>query len=122
MNVKAVARDVVIIFGLTFLSGFVVGLSGAQGKTYLLGITAGNLLFAVVGFAISGAIAKTDRFKHLFLVALGVWLLSLTNIVPVGATFAQWAASSILILVAMGLGGALSFLFVKSPNATNNAG
>jgi hypothetical protein len=122
MNITAVIRDVLIIFALTFLSGFVIGLSGARhGQQYLLAIAAGNLLFMVIGFTISGALAKTARFKHLIQVALGVWLLGLLNLVIGSATIAQWAIGIVFILVAMGIGGGLSFLFVKGPKPADES-
>jgi hypothetical protein len=116
VNTKTIARDVLIIFGLTFLSGFIVGLSGAlNGEMYLVAIAAGNLLVSVMGFTISGALARTDRFKHLLKVALGLWFLNLVNVLFVGVTLTQWVLSIAVIFVAMGIGGLLSFLFVKNP-------
>jgi hypothetical protein len=121
MNLKAVIRDVLIIFALTYLSGFVIGLSGAaKGANYLAAIAIGNIIFSIVGFTISGALARTNRFKHLVQVALGVWLLGLINIFLVGTTIKAWALSVIFIVIAMGIGGLLSYLFARSPKPANS--
>jgi hypothetical protein len=51
------------------------------------------------------------------MVAVGLWLVSFVNVV-MGLTQAQvWAAGFLLILMMMGLGGGLSYLFVRTPRA-----
>jgi hypothetical protein len=115
---RVVARDVAIVYSLTFLAGTVIGLSGAEhGARYRLAVAAANVIFSIVGFAISGAIAKTDRFDHLFQVAIGVWLLGLLNVLITSTTFFQWLLSFLMIMVTMGLGGLVSFVFVRKPEA-----
>jgi hypothetical protein len=116
VNVKAVVRDVLIIMGLTFLAGFVIGLTGvARGPNAVLAMAAGNLVFMIVGFTISGALARTRRFNHLLWVALGVWLASIINVLFFGATIIQWFMSVVVILALMGIGGLLSYAFVRNP-------
>ena len=116
---KGVARDVGIVFVLTFLGGLVVGfttsLMGAE--VNILAIALSNIIFGTVGFTISGCIVKTNRFKHLYQVALGVWLLSLINVAFGMVDIQQWLVSILSVLLMMGMGGGLSYLFVRTPKA-----
>ncbi|MBI5777124.1 MAG: hypothetical protein HY444_07015 [Nitrospirae bacterium] len=119
INWIAVARDVSIVFGLVLVSSFVAAqLIQAQGEEVTaLVIGLSNIFWGTVGFAISGCLAKTQRFKHLFIVAIGLWLVSFVN-VAMGLTRVQvWVAGFLLILLMMGLGGGLSYLFVRTPQA-----
>ncbi len=116
-NFIAIARDVSIVFGLVVASSFaaaqIIQAMGGEVTPLVIGLS--NIFWGTVGFTISGCLAKVQRFKHLFLVALGLWLLSFVN-VAMGLTPPQvWAAGSLLILAMMGMGGGLSYLIVKTP-------
>ncbi|HLY58550.1 MAG TPA: hypothetical protein VKS60_23510 [Stellaceae bacterium] len=116
LRILPILRDVLIIFGLTFLSGFVVGFlfafRGASGTpAYAVALGLSNLVFGTVGFVISGCLAPPGRWRHLLLVAVGVWLLSLANVAFMGVPFLQWAFLVIPIAIIMGVGGGLSYLF-----------
>jgi len=129
MNWKAVVRDVLIVWILTALGGFVIGLTaGVVGRGAIsppqlqtvVGIS--NFLFGIVAFTIVGALAKINRFRHLLIVALWTWILSIANIFVMGITFVQWLGASIFLLIVMAIGGLTSFLFVrppKGPDATS---
>ncbi|MGH7260808.1 MAG: hypothetical protein ACREI9_09025 [Nitrospiraceae bacterium] len=116
---KGLARDVGIVFVLTFIGGLVVGftssLTGAE--VNILAIALSNIVFGTVGFTISGCIVKINRFKHLYRVALGVWLLSLMNVAFGMVDIQQWLVSILSVLLMMGMGGGLSYLFVRTPPA-----
>lgn len=117
INWIAVARDVSIVFGLVLVSSFAAAqLIQAQGEEVTaLVIGLSNIFWGTVGFAISGCLARIQRFKHLFIVAIGLWLISFVN-VAMGLTPVQvWVAGFLLILLMMGLGGGLSYLFVRTP-------
>ena len=119
---RAIARDVAIVYGLTFLAGVVIGLSGAEfGERYRLAVAAANIIFSIVGFAIAGTIVKVDRFHHLFQVAIGVWLLGLINVLISRTTLVQWLFSFVMIMVTMGVGGTISFLFARNPGTDGNS-
>lgn len=115
---RNVIRDTLIMFGLTFSGGFVFGFFGqilGLGWSFMLPIiNISTIVLTVVGFTISGAIAKEERFKHLFLVAIGFWITGLNNVLFGFASMITWFISIILILVLMGIGGAMSFIFVPS--------
>ena len=116
---KTIVRDVLIIFVLTFIGGFIVGISlganGIKGTSGLIAIGLANILLSAVGFCISGALAKTDRFKHLFKVAIALWLASTINLIWMESNIVQWASSIIPILIAMGIGGGTSYIFASDP-------
>jgi hypothetical protein len=118
----AVARDVVIVVVLTFLVGFVVGLFGASPDPVAIAVS--NLFLGVVAFTISGRLARGNRWLHLLVMAIGVWLLSLTTVLlpslRLGSmSLVWWIISVIPISLAASLGGGLSYLFVRSvPDAS----
>ena len=108
-----VLRDVAIIWMLTMIGGFIIGVSGAGGTSprAVAAIALSNVLLGTIGFVISGCLAPARRWNHLAAVALGVWITGLVNVAIMGITLMQWAASAVLIALMMGLGGALSYLF-----------
>ena len=118
-NWTAIVRDTLIVFALTFVGTFVAGLVGPQdpeSKLYTLATV--NLAFTAMGFAISGVLARFDRFSHLWKVALALWVVGLANVLLVGASLGQWVLSLVFILVAMGIGGAASYLI--TPRRTHH--
>ncbi len=121
---KGVARDVAIVFVLTFLGGLVVGFTSSLtgGEVNVLAIALSNIIFGTVGFTISGCIVKINRFRHLYQVALGVWLLSLVNVALGLVDIQQWLVSILSVLLMMGMGGGLSYLFVRTPPVEPPAG
>lgn len=119
INWIAVARDVSIVCGLVIVSSFaaaqIIQATGEEVTALVIGLS--NIFWGTVGFTISGCLVKVQRFKHLFVVAIGLWLVSLVN-VAMGLTQVQvWAVGFLLILLMMGLGGGLSYLFVRAPQA-----
>lgn len=120
MKPLRILRDVGIVFGLTLLGGFVIGVATAgspRGPMYVAAIAISNLLFSTVGFFIAGCLTIENRWKHLALVGLGVWLASLVNVVFVGTTIIQWIFASIFVAITMGIGGgAAALVRRKEPN------
>lgn len=110
-NWTAIVRDTLIVFVLTFVGTFVAGMIGPQDpESKLYTLASVNLVFTAVGFAISGVLARFARFSHLWKVAVALWLVGLVNVFLVGASLGQWALSLVFILVAMGIGGSVSYL------------
>ncbi len=116
----AVVRDVVIIWILTGLGGFAVGVTGAPRENLLVGYAVANIIFGTVGFTISGCMAKVGRWKHLFVVAVGVWLVSLVNIFIGPISIADWLFGLVFIVFMMAVGGGLSCLFVRTPKGSES--
>ncbi len=119
-NFIAIARDVSIVFGLVLASSFaaaqIIQAMGQEVTPLVIGLS--NIFWGTVGFAISGCLAKVQRFKHLFIVAIGLWLVSFVNVAMGLTPLPVWAVGFLLILVMMGLGGGLSYLFVRTPEGS----
>jgi ankyrin repeat protein len=113
---RAVLRDVCIIWILTALAGFVIRVIYPE-IDLIMGAAFANLIFGSVGFAISGCMAKVNRWKHLFIVAIGVWIVGLINIFIVSISFIEWLFGVIFILFIMAIGGGLSYLFAPTPKS-----
>lgn len=109
LNWLIVLRDVLMVlvigtFGTLLLKFLVHGL--------------GELALAVVmlsvGFCISGCLVREGRFKHLLVVALGVWLLRLGMGLISRPDYApSMLIGLVIVFVAMLVGGLLSFAFVR---------
>ncbi|MHB8901221.1 MAG: hypothetical protein ACYC6Y_20930 [Thermoguttaceae bacterium] len=114
---KALVRDVAVIFFLTFLGGVVIGVASAGRDLPMAAVGVSNIIFMIVGFTISGCIVKVQRFRHMFHVALAVWLLGAFNILLVpGLGLVQWAAGLVGIMIMMLIGGGISLIFVWPPD------
>src|SRR3989344_9283612 len=112
---KTIARDIVIIFILTFIGGICVALIGdITGMAVTsVGLALSNLLFGSAGFAYSSAKISENRWSHLAVVALGVWVLSSTNVMFGLVTPANWLVAIIPVFVFMAIGGAIGALIAK---------
>jgi len=107
-----VLRDVAIVYGLTFLGGLIIGTTNLQGARAV--VPWSNLILGVGGFAIAGCLHPVRRWWHLLLVAIGIWLVSLSNVVLYNFSFATWLFSAIITAVVASAGGGLSLIIVKS--------
>ncbi len=113
----ALIRDVSIVFGLVVASSFaaaqIIQAMGAEVTAGVIGLS--NFFWGTVGFTISGCLARVQRFKHLLMVAVGLWLVSFVNVAMGLTPLLTQVAGLLLILLMMGLGGGLSYLFVRTP-------
>jgi hypothetical protein len=109
----SVARDVAIVLFLTFIGGVIIGVAGGGRDLSMTALAISNLLLGSIGFCIAGCLTRVDRWKHLLVVALIVWLFGLVNVAFFHVNLVQWLFSSIAVLLMMAIGGGLSFLFVK---------
>jgi len=120
LSVGGILRDIAILIVLTFAGGFVIGLAfsvsgGPKNVSAMqLAIAVSNLLLSTIGFTISGSLARGPRWRHLAIVALGVWVFSLVNVFVTGMTFTRWILAGTFIAVTMGVGGGLSYIFKRS--------
>ena len=117
VRVGPIIRDVVIVWVLTAMGGFVAGVATGgperDAQRFMLAVAASNLLLGTVGFTIAGCLSPPGRWRHLSVVAVGVWLAGLINVAFVGVTIPQWIGSVIFIAIIMGIGGALSYVFKR---------
>lgn len=116
MEIKAVLRDALGIFGMTFCAGFVIGTQRLDPGLSELLISAASFAVILFGFCACGVRAKDNRIPHLFAVAIGLWLLSTINI-PLGiSTVMQWLLLVLpLILILGSIGGGISYLIARTP-------
>lgn len=111
-KVIVILRDAAIITALTFISGFVLGFSGAMSlPNGMLALALSNILFGTVGFVICGCLSEGNRWKHLIKVGFVVYLLGLINVIFFGYQITQWFWSFIVIFFMLGMGGAISYIF-----------
>ena len=113
-----VIRDVILVWVLTAVGGFLAGIAarGSQldAREFKLALLFSNLLFGTIAFTIIGCLAPPGRWRHLGIVALGTWITNLINVLFFGVTIPQWTAGSILIILVMGNGGAVSYILKRS--------
>ena len=119
MRVKQILTGVALVYGFTFIGGFIIGVaaaaSGLPAPVAMVGVMASNLVLSVVAFCIAGVLIKTERFKGLLVVALICWLLSALNMSLIPTfTVLQRAFGIVFILATMGAGGGLSYLFAPA--------
>jgi hypothetical protein len=118
LRIGPIIRDVVIVWVLTAMGGFVAGVAtgGPQqdAQRFLLAVTLSNLLLGTVGFTIAGCLAPPGRWRHLAFVALGAWLTSLVNVLFFGVTIPQWISAAIFTAIIMGIGGGISYVFKRN--------
>ncbi len=118
MRVGPIIRDVVIVWVLTAMGGFVLGIaeggSSRDAQRSMLALAASNFLLGTVGFTIAGCLAPPRRWRHLGFVAVGVWFASLINVVFFRVSIPEWiGGGAILMPIIMGLGGAISYVFKR---------
>ena len=78
-----------------------------------------NLVLGSAAFAISGCLVKVNRFRYLFVVAEVAWLGTLLYVVFGVATTERWMFTLLAILAMMGIGGGISYLFVRLPSGVD---
>ncbi|WP_445637713.1 hypothetical protein NSTC745_02879 [Nostoc sp. DSM 114161] len=118
----AIIRDVVLLNVVTFILGFLLAFAMPNStlEEMMPTIALFNFVILTLSFLISGCVAKVNRFRHLRVVAILIWLGSIVNIYIVpGASLLTWLISSIPIAITMLIGGGLSFLVVPNTAATN---
>ncbi|MEI7809490.1 MAG: hypothetical protein WCJ07_13510 [Verrucomicrobiota bacterium] len=121
IRVGPIIRDIVIVWILTAMGGFVAGFAaGGRQKdpqAFALALAASNFLLGTVAFTIAGCLAPPERWRHLGFVAIGAWLTSLINVLFFGVTVPQWIFGGVFMAIIMGFGGAISYVFKKRPTA-----
>ena len=117
IRVGSIVRDVIIVWILTAMGGFIVGFTNTgrqqdpQGN--ILALVAANFLLGTVAFTIVGCLAPPERWRHLGFVAIGAWFTSIINVIFLGVTIPQWIFGALFMAFIMGFGGAISYVFKK---------
>jgi hypothetical protein len=109
-----VVRDALVMFGITFALGFVIGFFAA-----ILGVTPEaavsivvlfNLVVVVLCFAVLGVLYKSSKWSHLVAVTFCFWFLGIFNLIfgVTGISLDAWFLSLPVLCVLMAIGGCLS--------------
>ena len=119
INRMGIVRDVLMIYCFTFVGGLVTGRFVAPGPARMKFLIVLSLFLQIAGFTISGCVVKINRFKHLFIVAIGLWIVNLSSVALGLFSFTTWLISLVSILLTMLIGGGISFLLVRPPKVVD---
>lgn len=115
-----VVRDVVIVTVFLFIGGFIVGHAGTVTKEKL---AVSSFLLGILGFCLCGCLTIENRWKHLLIVALGVWLINCLLFLPsLPFSVLAWVLNVGIIFVPMVIGGALSSVLAIAPKQKEEKG
>ncbi|HJN44799.1 MAG TPA: hypothetical protein QF572_11530 [Vicinamibacterales bacterium] len=115
VSIWQVVAHAVLVFLLTAFPAFAASLvTGDQELGVALRIAGSTLAFG--GFMLSGLYGPANaRLVHVFLVALGVWLLSFVNVFMFDMALERWAgAEAIGIGLLAAIGGGAAHMLTKS--------
>lgn len=75
---RAIARGVVIVYGITFLSALLLAFNGVTPETDRIAYPLLALLTGGIGVAIALRVTGAMQLAHMALLGVGVWLFNLT--------------------------------------------
>jgi hypothetical protein len=110
------------LVGLTFLAGFVIGLTqspSASPTQMLVLIGLSNIICVTLGFIIVAVRTNRQRLKHLAIVAFILWIISAFNLLMAEIVLAQWLIALPLLMILMLIGFGISCLI--KPQQTDNS-
>ena len=112
-----VIRDVVIVTFFTMVGGFIfIGGLTSQGEYMKVSMAVAAFLLPILGFCLCGCLTIENRWKHLFIVASGVWVIYMSYyLLPQKFSMLDWVFSILNIFIPMAIGGAFSLILVKAP-------
>lgn len=121
INWKRVLLEAFIIFIATALPTFTMSLLGGNiGSNGSIDLIEFKLKFfymslaiEYIGFIVIGCLHRNNRFRQLFLVALVLWLFSFSNFFIKPFSLGSIGKSFFHVMIAMVVGGAISFLFIR---------
>jgi len=109
-----VIRDVIIITICYFIGGYIVSYA-TEGYAEDVFVLIYSSALGSLGFCLSACFTPKDRWRYLRVVTIGVWLTVYFPFLIITPYLVTWLLSVLMILIMMFTGGALSFIFVKSP-------
>lgn len=108
-----VVRDVIIVTVFLVIGGIIVGSTGIMTKRTML---VSSLFLSTLGFCLCGCLTIENRWKHLFIVALGVWLINCLPLLPtLPFSVLAWVLNVSVIFVPMVIGGSISSVLARAP-------
>ncbi|KPJ65920.1 MAG: hypothetical protein AMJ43_09720 [Coxiella sp. DG_40] len=108
-----VVRDVAIVTVFFGIGGFIVGYA-TQGQWTKDALFIAASMLGILGFCLCGCLTVENRWKHLVVVATGVWLVNY-RLLAHQATIFAWIFSIFHILIMMVIGVAIASLLVRVP-------
>lgn len=109
-----VVRDIIIVTIFIMVGGGIVGYA-TQGIFTNESLFVASFLMGILGFCLCGCLTIENRWKHLFIVALGVWLINCSYALAfLPFNVLAWVLNIAIIFIPMAIGGALSSLLVKA--------
>lgn len=109
-----VVRDVVIVTIILFIGGIVAASGGIP--TSKVEMLLPSILMSIIGFCLCGCLTIENRWKHLFIVAVGVWLINCLPSLPnLPVSLLAYVLNVSIIFIPMIIGGAISVVLVKAP-------
>lgn len=109
-----VVRDVIIVTVFLGISGFIVGFA-TQGDYTDISMAVSGAFLSTLGFCLCGCLTIENRWKHLFIVAVGVWLINCSYQIPsLQFDVLAWVLNVAVIFIPMVIGGAFSLMLVKA--------
>ncbi|MGQ0667252.1 MAG: hypothetical protein ACT4O4_09475 [Nitrospiraceae bacterium] len=110
----AIARGVVIVYGVTFLSALLFAFNGVTPETDRIAYPLLALLTGGVGVAIALRVTAATRLAHLAVLGVGIWLLNATSVWLGAQSFTGWVESSLFVCTTLILGRLLVGTSLKS--------
>ncbi len=121
INWKRVLLEAFLIFIATALPTFIMSLFRSNiGPNdnidlieFKLKFFYASLAIEYIGFILIGCLHRNNRFSQLFFVALVLWLFSFSNFFVKPFSLGSIGKSFFHVMIAMVVGGAISFIFVR---------
>ncbi|HXV67567.1 MAG TPA: hypothetical protein VD738_01485 [Nitrospira sp.] len=101
---RAIARGVVIVYGITFLSALLLAFNGVTPETDRIAYPLLALLTGGIGVAIALRVTGAMQLAHMALLGVGVWLFNFTSVMIGAQSFTAWLESSLFIFTTLILG------------------
>ena len=109
-----VVRDVAIVTVFFGIGGFIVGYA-TQGQWTKDALFIAASMLGILGFCLCGCLTIENRWKHLFIVALGVWLINCLPLLPtLPFSVLAWVLNVSVIFFPMVIGGSISSVLARA--------
>jgi hypothetical protein len=113
-------QDAAIIYFLTFLGGFALGLFGITlDHEHAAVYQAETMVMSIAGYCILGCLRRNPL--DLINVAFVVWLMSVSNVLLGHTSLSGWVVGFVGVAVQMLIGAALSYLLIRVSFPLNEA-
>ena len=101
-------RDAGLVFAASTVAGFVLGLTTPDSPDLIAILATTGLVIQLAGFTVAGILAGADRWRHLLVMGLVVWVLNLVNVAIGYNDLGTWFLSVIVQALVIGLTGLIA--------------